>query len=63
MVFVIGRKGEITTTARKGSVDSKVKEIHRQNRGSYGARRISEELRAQGESCDRRKAGTKMRLA
>lgn len=41
----------------------KVKEIHKQTRGSYGARRISEELKAQGESCGRSKAGTLMRLA
>ncbi len=41
----------------------KVKVIHRQSKGSYGARRISEELEAQGESCGRAKAATLMRLA
>lgn len=41
----------------------KVKEIHKQTRGSYGARRISSELEAQGESCGRTKAATLMRLA
>ena len=41
----------------------KVKEIHKQVRGSYGARRISEELEAQGEQCGRSKAKTLMRLA
>jgi transposase InsO family protein len=41
----------------------KVKEIHRQSKSSYGARRISEELEAQGESCGRTKAGTLMKLA
>jgi len=41
----------------------KVKEIHQKTRGSYGARRISAELEAQGESCGRGKAGTLMRLA
>jgi transposase InsO family protein len=41
----------------------KVKAIHRQTRQSYGARRISEELEAQGESCGRTKAGTLMKLA
>jgi transposase InsO family protein len=42
---------------------SKLKEIHKQTRGSYGARRISEELKAQGEQCGRSKAETLMRLA
>ena len=41
----------------------KVKEIHRQSKKTYGARRISEELKAQGESCGRTKAGTLMKLA
>lgn len=41
----------------------KVKEIHRESRASYGARRISEELEAQGECCGRTKASTLMRLA
>jgi putative transposase len=41
----------------------KVKEIHRQAKGTYGARRIAQELEALGESCRRTKAGTLMRLA
>lgn len=41
----------------------KVKAIHNQVRGSYGARRISEELTAAGEQCGRAKAATLMRLA
>ena len=41
----------------------KVKSIHRQTKESYGARRISEELEAQGESCGRTKAATLMQLA
>ncbi|VEN73288.1 conserved hypothetical protein [Candidatus Desulfarcum epimagneticum] len=41
----------------------KVKEIHRLSRASYGTRRISKELEAQGESCGRAKAGTLMKLA
>ena len=41
----------------------KVKTIHKQSRASYGARRISEELTAQGESCGRTKAGSLMKLA
>ena len=41
----------------------KVKAIHRESKESYGARRIAEELEAQGESCGRTKAGTLMRLA
>lgn len=41
----------------------RVKAIHRQTRESYGARRISEELEAQGESCGRTKAATLMKLA
>ncbi len=42
---------------------SKVKEIHRQSRASYGTRRISKEPESQGESCGRTKAGTLMKLA
>jgi len=41
----------------------KVKAIHKQTKESYGARRISKELEAQGESCKRTKAGTLMKLA
>ena len=41
----------------------KVKSIHRQVGETYGARRISEELTAQGESCGRIKAATLMALA
>ena len=41
----------------------RIREIHKQTRGSYGARRISAELEEQGESCGRSKAGTLMRLA
>lgn len=41
----------------------KVKEIHKDVRGAYGARRISEELTAKGESCGRTKAATLMQLA
>ena len=41
----------------------KVKSIHRQVGETYGARRISEELTAQGESCGRTKAATLMALA
>ena len=41
----------------------KVKAIHRESKESYGARRIAEELEAQGESCGRTKAGTLMKLA
>lgn len=40
-----------------------VKDIHRQVRASYGARRISAELMAVGETCGRTKAATLMRLA
>ena len=41
----------------------KVKANHRQTRGSYGARRVSEKLQAEGESCGRTKAATLMKLA
>lgn len=41
----------------------KVKAIHREVKGSYGARRISEELTAAGEPCGRVKAATLMKLA
>lgn len=41
----------------------KVKKIHKEVRGAYGARRISEELTAKGENCGRTKAATLMQLA
>ena len=41
----------------------KVKEIHRQTKASYGARRVSAELESQGESCGRAKAATLMKIA
>ncbi len=41
----------------------KVKKIHQQVKGAYGARRISEELKAEGEACGRTKAATLMQLA
>lgn len=42
----------------------RVKDIHRQSRESYGARRVSSrELHAQGEVCARTIAGTLMKLA
>ncbi len=41
----------------------KVKEISRQTKAPYGARRISVELEAQGESCGRAKAGSLMKVA
>ena len=41
----------------------KVKEISRQTKASYGARRISAELEAQGESCGRVKARSLMKVA
>ncbi len=41
----------------------RVKKIHKEVRGVYGARRISEELTAKGEICGRTKATTLMRLA
>ena len=40
-----------------------MKTLHRQAKGTYGARRISEELIAQGELCGRTKASTLMGLA
>ncbi len=40
-----------------------MKEIHRQTRGSYGARRISTVFEVQGESCGRTKVSTLTRLA
>ncbi|MFT5726848.1 MAG: putative transposase [Desulforhopalus sp.] len=41
----------------------KVKAIHSKTRGSYGARRMSKELQAEGEHCGRAKAATLMTLA
>jgi putative transposase len=40
-----------------------VKEIHSQSKGSYGTRRISEELRLRGIHCGRDKARTLMKLS
>jgi len=41
----------------------KVKKIHKEVRGAYGARRISKELTADGENCGRTRAATLMQLA
>ena len=41
----------------------KIREIHRQTKASYGARRMSAELESQGESCGRTRAGTLMKIA
>ncbi len=70
-VMQVSRSGFYSWKKRKKSLRQqererlipKVKEIHKQTRGSYGARRISEELKAQGEKCGRTKAETLMRLA
>jgi len=70
-VMQVSRSGFYSWKKRKKSLRQqererlipKVKEIHKQTRGSYGARRISEELKAQGEQCGRTKAETLMRLA
>ena len=40
-----------------------VREAHRLSKGTYGARRIAEDLKAQGESCGRTKAGERIRQA
>jgi len=40
----------------------KVKKIHQQVKGAYGPRRISEELKAEGEACGRTKAATLRQL-
>jgi len=70
-VMQVSRSGFYSWKKRKKSLRQqererlipKVKQIHKQTRGSYGARRISEELKAQGEQCGRSKAETLMRLA
>jgi transposase InsO family protein len=36
---------------------------HKKSKGTYGARRISEEIEAHGSTCGRFKAGTLMKLA
>jgi len=41
----------------------KAKEIHKDVRRAFGARRIPEKLSAKGESCGRTKAATLMQLA
>lgn len=56
-------RGESLRQREQERLIPKVKAIHRQTRQSYGARRISDELEAQGESCGRTKAGTLMKLA
>ncbi len=67
----ISRNGSYYWKSRKKSNQQKererlipkVKEIHRTSKASYGARRISEELKSQGESCGRTKASSLMNLA
>ena len=40
-----------------------VKAAHRKSKGTYGARRIAEEIEAQGNTCGRTRAATLMKLA
>ena len=47
----------------RGKLVPLVREIHWASRGTYGARRMAEELTSQGFSCDRYKARTLMKLA
>jgi putative transposase len=56
-------RGESTQQKERERLIPKVKEIHRESKASYGARRISEELEALGEWCGRTKASTLMKLA
>lgn len=70
-VLKISRSGYYCWTRRDESRRQKgyerlvpvVTEIHRQSRGTYGARRVAKDLTAQGEPCGRTKAGTLMELA
>jgi len=56
-------RGKSSRQQERDRLIPKVKVIHRESKGSYGARRVSEELESQGESCGRAKAGTLMKLA
>ena len=40
-----------------------VRAAHKKSKGTYGARRIAEEIKAHGSTCGRVKAGTLMKLA
>ena len=40
-----------------------VKAAHKKSKGTYGARRIAEEIKAHGKACGRGRAGTLMKLA
>ena len=57
------KRGKSVRQQQRERLIPKVRSIHRQAREAYGARRISEELESQGESCGRWKAGTLMKLA
>ena len=41
----------------------KVREIHKKSRGTYGSRRVAQELQSSGTTCGKHKAGTLMKLA
>lgn len=58
-----GARGKSEREKERERLVPKVLDIHRRVRGSYGARRISEELTAEGEPCGRTKAATLMQLA
>ena len=49
------KRGKSSRQQERERLLPKVKTIHRQAKGTYGARRISEELIAQGELCGRTK--------
>ena len=57
------KRGKSSRQQERERLLPKVKTIHRQAKETYGARRISEELIAQGELCGRTKASTLMGLA
>lgn len=71
MVLQVSRSGYYSWACREKSIKEidrdrlipQVKEIHRKVRETYGARRMSVELTAEGEVCGRTKAATLMKLA
>ncbi|MBW6521511.1 MAG: IS3 family transposase [Desulfoarculaceae bacterium] len=57
------KRGKSARQQEYEDLASVVKEAHKVTKGTYGARRIAEEVEAHGVSCGRAKAATLMKLA
>ena len=57
------KRGKSSRQKKNESLIPIVRAAHKKSKGTYGARRMAEEIKAHGISCGRAKAGTLMNLA